>query len=263
MATISSPMEAKRPLPWPLAFYSTAIGKKWVMAVTGIMLLGFVLAHMLGNLKLYLGMEELNHYGEALRDLGAPFFPHTTLLWVMRLGLIAAFALHIHAAATLTVMNRKARPVGYQAPRRYSAASYAARTMRISGVIVLAYLLFHLFDLTWGPANPEFARGYPYQNLVASLSRWPIAIFYIVANVLLGIHIYHGAWSMFQSLGVNNPNINRARRWFAQGFAALIVIGNVSFPIAILTGIVEEKPLPRKEASLNIERPVMAAEHGA
>ena len=237
--TVSAPQATNRHLPWPLAFYSTSVGKKWVMAVTGIMLLGFVLVHMIGNLKLYLGEEDINKYGVALRNLGGDLVPHTSILWALRLGLIVAFVLHIHAAYALTRMNQRARPVRYQSRREYVAATYAARTMRWSGVIVGLFLLYHLSDLTWGFANPDFVHGEPYHNVVESFSRWPVAILYIVANLALGLHIYHGAWSMFQSLGVNSPRINPARRWFATAFAALIVAGNVSFPIAVLTGIVD------------------------
>lgn len=234
----STPVRTRRNLPWPIAFYQTAVGKKWVMAVTGIILLGFVLVHMVGNLKMYLGETDLNKYGVALREIGGDLVPHTSILWAVRSLLILAFVLHIHAAATLTAMNRKARPVGYKGGRHYVAANYAARTMRMTGVIVLLYLLFHLMDLTWGNANPNFVHGEPYHNVVESFSRAPVAVVYIIANILLGIHIYHGAWSMFQSLGWNNPRINAARRWFATAFAALIVIGNVSMPIAVLTGVV-------------------------
>ncbi|MFN8556825.1 MAG: succinate dehydrogenase cytochrome b subunit [Dehalococcoidia bacterium] len=234
---------ARRPTPWPIEFYRSAVGKKWIMAVTGVMLLGFVLAHMVGNLKIYLGAEEFNAYGEGLREFGAPFFPRTILLWIMRIGLSVAFVLHIHAAYALTMMNRRARPVAYQSRRDYVAANYAARTMRWSGVIVGLYLLFHLADLTWGLnfANPHFVRGMPYQNEVASLSRLPVALIYLVANIALGFHIYHGAWSMFQSLGINNPRINRARKLFAQAFAAAIVLGNVSFPLSIQLGLVSQE----------------------
>ena len=228
-----------RPHTWALEFYRSAIGKKAVMAVTGIILLGFVLVHMLGNLKVYDSSEHMNTYGEYLRTIGEPILPHTGFLWILRSVLILAFVLHIHAAFTLTLMNRKARPVSYKGGRSYAAANYAARTMRWSGVIVGAFVLFHLMDLTWGTANPDFVRGEPYQNLVASFQRTPVAIVYIVANVLLGIHIFHGAWSLFQSLGWNNPRFNPWRRTFAVAFAAIIVVGNVSFPVAVMLGIVD------------------------
>lgn len=231
-----------RPRFWLLDFYGSAIGKKAVMAVTGIMLLGFVFAHMLGNLHMYQDAEHMNHYGEYLRTIGEPILPHTGFLWILRSGLILAFVLHIHSAATLTILNKQSRAHGYKGGRSYMAADYAARTMRWSGIIVGFYLLFHLMDLTWGTGGATadgFTRGEPYQNLVRSFQREPVAVVYIIANVLLGLHIYHGAWSLFQSLGLNNPRFNPWRRYFAIGLAAIIVIGNVSFPIAVMTGVVE------------------------
>lgn len=216
-----------------LRFYRTAIGKKWVMGITGIILMGFVLAHLIGNIKLYLSKEEIDLYGEALRTMPGHLLPRTWLLWSIRVVLIAAFVFHIHAAAGLTVINRKARPDSYKSKRDYVAADYASRTMRWTGVIVLLFLIFHLMDLTWGNANPDFLRGDPYNNLIYSLQRPAVAIVYLVANIALGIHLYHGAWSMFQSLGINNPRYNKLRRRFAQGFAAIILIGNCSFPIAV------------------------------
>src|SRR4029079_7765250 len=221
-------------------FYRSAVGKKWVMAITGVILMGFVLAHMIGNLKLYLSKEEINLYGEPPRDMPGHLLPRTVLLWSIRIVLILAFVLHIHAAYALTRMNRRARPVGYQAPREYVAANFASRTMRWTGVIVLAFLAFHLADLTWGAANgSRFLRGDPYNNLVFSFRRPVVAILYVVANLALGIHILHGAWSLFQSLGINNPRFNKARLRFAQGFAAVIVLANISFPIAVQLHVVE------------------------
>jgi succinate dehydrogenase / fumarate reductase cytochrome b subunit len=226
--------KAKRRAPWPIEFYRSAVGKKWVMAVSGVILLGFVFAHMIGNLKLYLGKQEIDLYGEALRDMPGHLLPRTVLLWSIRTVLTLAFVFHIHAAYSLTRMNKRARPVGYQAPREYVAANFASRTMRWTGIIVLAFLAFHLADLTWGAANgSHFVRGDPYNNLVYSFRRPAVALLYLIANLALGVHIYHGAWSLFQSLGINNPKFNKARRRFAQGFAAVIVLGNISFPIAV------------------------------
>jgi succinate dehydrogenase / fumarate reductase cytochrome b subunit len=136
-------------------------------------------------------------------------------------------------------MNRKARPERYKSPRDYIAADFASRTMRWTGVIVALYVIFHLMDLTWGTANPEFVRGDPYNNLVYSMERVPVAIVYILATIALAFHLYHGAWSLFQSLGINNPKYNRARRTFAQVFAGIILVGNLSFPIAVQLGLVE------------------------
>ncbi len=234
-------------LPFPLSLYQTAVGKKWVMAVTGIMLLGFVVFHMLGNLKLYLGVVEhngvldydANIYGEWLRDLLVPFLPRTVTLWILRIGLIGAFGLHIHAMYALTMMNQQAN-VTYSSKRDWKAATFASRSMRYTGVIVLAYLIFHLADLTWGfIPGYDYERGHPHENVVGSLSNPVVAAFYIIANALLAMHIFHGAYSMFQSLGINNPAYNKLRRGFAAGVAGIILIGNVSFPIAVLAGIID------------------------
>jgi succinate dehydrogenase / fumarate reductase, cytochrome b subunit len=231
--------KSRRPAPWPVEFYRSAVGKKWVMAVTGILLMGYVFFHMLGNLKVYLGAEDLNHYGEWLRDLLVPFFPRTVTLWLLRIGLIAAFVFHIHAAYGLTRINRQARAAGgYISKRDYQAANAASRSMRYTGVVILLFLIFHLADLTWGTVNPDFVRGDVYRNLVASFERPAVSAIYIVANIALGLHLFHGAWSMFQSLGLNNPRWNSWRRGFAVGFAAIVTVGNLTFPIAALTGII-------------------------
>lgn len=237
----------KRAAPWAVEFYRSAVGKKWVMAVTGIAWMGYLFAHMVGNLKVYIGFlpeenaYEIDLYGEALRELLFPIMPHHVVLWILRIGLIVALVLHVHAAYSLTVMNRRARTVDYQGPREYLAANYASRTMRYSGVLVLLFIFWHLADFTWGiaPFAPDtWEYGAVYANFVATFSRVPVAILYVVANLAMGLHLYHGAWSLFQSLGVNNPRFNPWRRYFAMAFTAIIVIPNVSFPIAVLTGIV-------------------------
>ncbi len=216
------------------------------MAITGIAIILFVIFHMVGNWKIFLpdvdGIPDIDIYAEALRELLVPFLPEHVALWILRTGLIVAFLFHIHAAYSLTLMNHRARPEDYQGPRTYIAANYASRTMRWSGVIFLAFLLFHLADLTWGiqPMAPEtWARGEVYANFVATFSRAPVVFFYIVAMVALGIHLYHGAWSMFQSLGINHPRFNHLRRWFAIALAALVTVGNAIMPLAVLFGFVE------------------------
>jgi succinate dehydrogenase / fumarate reductase cytochrome b subunit len=223
--------------------YGTAVGKKYVMALTGIAMMGFVIAHAIGNLKMYLGPTEINHYGEFLRELLVPLLPRTIALWLLRIGLIVAVLLHIHAAYGLTIINRHARSVKYQGPRDYQVANFASRTMRWTGIIVALFVLFHLADLTWGWVNTAgtggtFIRGNVYGNVVNSLSRPWVSAIYIIGNIALGIHLFHGAWSLFQSMGWNNPRFNRWRRGFATGIATLIVVINVSFPIAVLAGIV-------------------------
>jgi succinate dehydrogenase / fumarate reductase cytochrome b subunit len=228
----------RRRWPWPLDLYQSAVGKKWAMAWSGIILLGFVLFHMIGNLKVYLGPEAINHYGEWLREIAVPALPRTVFLWIIRSVLIAAFAVHMHAAYALTRMNHRARPTKYTSDRDYIAANFASRTMRWTGIIVILFVFFHLADLTWGAANPDFVRGEVYDNMVYSFSRVPVAIAYVVANLALGVHIFHGAWSLFASLGVSNPRLVRFRRSFASAFTALILIGNLSFPILVQAKVI-------------------------
>ncbi|MGH3668605.1 MAG: succinate dehydrogenase cytochrome b subunit, partial [Acidimicrobiia bacterium] len=241
---VSTTTEQRR-APWPVAFYRSAVGKKWVMAITGIGIIFFVLAHMVGNWKIFLpdvaGVPDIDIYAEALRELLVPFLPAHVALWILRTGLIVAFLLHIHAAYALTLMNSRARPEPYQGPRTYVAANYASRTMRWSGVIFAAFLLFHLADLTWGiqPMAPEtWARGEVYANFIATFSRAPVTAFYVIAMVVLGLHLYHGAWSMFQSLGINHPRFNAVRRSFAIGLAVLVTVGNAIMPLAVYFGFV-------------------------
>jgi succinate dehydrogenase / fumarate reductase cytochrome b subunit len=231
--------KSRRRPPLVLTFYGSAIGKKWVMAVTGIIGMGYVFAHMVGNLHVFEGPNQINHYGEWLRELLDPPFPRTFTLWMLRTTLIVAVVLHIHAAYSLTRMNMAARPVKYQSSRDYVAASFAARTMRWTGVIVALFVLFHLLDLTWGTANPDFVRGDVYRNTVATFERWPVSIVYIVANLALGLHLYHGAWSLFQSVGLNNPRYNPWRKYFAVTFAVVTTVGFISVPIAVLAGVIE------------------------
>jgi succinate dehydrogenase / fumarate reductase, cytochrome b subunit len=239
--TVNQPVKRGRfPL---LDLYQSAVGKKWVMAITGIALMGYVFAHMVGNLKMYIGPEDLNHYGEFLRELLVPILPRTVALWLMRGGLTVAFVLHIHAAYSLTIMNRRARLESYST-RDYIAVSFAARTMRWSGIIISLFLVWHLADLTWGveAVNPDFERGMPYENLAASLSRIPVAVLYIVANIALGLHLYHGTWSIFQTMGSMsprfNPRHNPLRRGFAAGFAIIVAGINITFPLAVMFGVV-------------------------
>ncbi|MGI8574922.1 MAG: succinate dehydrogenase cytochrome b subunit [Egibacteraceae bacterium] len=236
-AEAESPQSVRRSN-WLLELYRSALGKKYVMAVTGVIFMGYVVAHMIGNLKLYLGASPLNEYAEWLRDIAYPALPHSGFLWLFRIVLLAALVLHLHAAWALSRMNRRARPKRYQSHRDYVAADFAARTMRWSGIIVGLFIAFHLLDLTWGYANPDFEVGNVYHNIVASFQRWPVALFYILANLALGLHLYHGAWSLFQSLGLNSRRFNQWRRWFAVAFAAVVTLGNISFPLAVMTGVV-------------------------
>lgn len=242
---VTNTTEKKR-APFPIEFYRSAIGKKWIMAISGLAIIGFAIAHMIGNLKMFLppveGQPDIDVYGEALRELFTPIFPEHSFLWIMRTGLIVLFALHVLAAYQLTIMNRKARQEEYRGPVDYVSANYASRTMRWSGVIFLAFLAFHLADFTWGmqPMAPEvWERGEVYANFIATFNRLPVALLYIVAMGLLGIHLYHGIWSMFQSLGLNNPRFNKWRRYLASGLSVFISAGFIVPVLAVVLGILE------------------------
>ena len=224
---------------WWLSFYRTSLGKKAVMASTGIILFGFVLVHMLGNLKLYQGPEKLNAYAEWLREVGSPLLPHSGLLWIARLVLLAAVGVHISTATLLTLRNWRARPQKYQ-QREVLEATYASRTVRWGGVIIGLYVLYHLAHLTLGWAHPDFVPGDVYHNVVSGFRIWWVSGIYIVAQVALGFHLYHGLWSMFQSLGWWSSSDPRDwRRRFAQVFAWIITLGNLSLPLAVLAGLVK------------------------
>jgi succinate dehydrogenase / fumarate reductase cytochrome b subunit len=222
---------------WFGSFYRSAIGKKAVMAATGLVLFGWIFLHMVGNLKLFLGPEHLNEYAHWLRALGSPAMPETGALWIARLILLVCVVLHIHAAYALTMMNREARPVAYRS-REYVAATYASRTMRWGGVIILLFVIYHLLHLTTGTVHPNYIKDDVYHNVVTGFQVWWVAAFYILANLALGLHLYHGVWSMFGSLGLTHERFNNWRRVFATTFAIIITAGNISMPIAVLTGLV-------------------------
>lgn len=217
------------------ALYRTSVGKKIAMAVSGIPLIGFVIVHMAGNLKVYQGREAFNHYAEGLRVFGAPFFAQGQVLWLLRIALLAAVLVHIAAAAQLFLQSRRARRVGY---RRFDslAFSYASRTMVWGGLIILGFVVYHLMHFTFGNAHPDFVPGDAYHNFVTGFRVLPVSLAYIAAMIPLGLHLYHGTWSVFQTLGANHPRYNRYRRPLAALVAITVVLGNVSFPVAVLLG---------------------------
>ncbi|HWW62424.1 MAG TPA: succinate dehydrogenase cytochrome b subunit, partial [Thermoanaerobaculia bacterium] len=197
----------------------------------------WIFLHMLGNLKLYLGPVHMNDYAHWLRTIGTPAAPESALLWVSRLVLALCAIFHIHAAYSVTMISRRARPVDYS-DRRVVAATYASRTMRWGGVIILLFVIYHLLHLTTGQAHPNFIEDDPYHNVVAGFQVWWVAAVYIIANLALGLHLFHGLRSMFESLGLNHPKFNMWRRTFAIAFASIITIANVSFPLMVLLGVV-------------------------
>ena len=202
------------------------------MAASGAVLFGFVLGHMLGNLQVYLGPAQLNAYAAKLQHLGP-------LLWGMRAFLLAAVTLHIASAYSLTRTSRQARPVGYR-ERENRESTYASRTMRWGGVILLLFIVYHLMHFTVGNAHPSFVHGDVFHNFVVGFQNVWVSAFYIAAMVALGFHLYHGVWSMLQTLGLSHPRYDHLRHAAATLFAVVGVAGNVSFPLAVLTGLIHE-----------------------
>ena len=220
-----------------LNFYSSSIGKKAIMAITGLVLFGFVFGHMLGNLKIYQGAEKINAYAEFLREAGAPVFGPGEILWIARIILLLSVVLHIVTAVQLAWVNNQARPIGYK-KKRYAEASYASRTMIWSGPIIAFFVIYHILHLTTGDVHPSFKPDDVYQNLVIGFQVWYVSVFYIVAMLALGNHMIHGLWSMFQSLGLNDTGYDRPIRWFATLATAAVVVANISFPVSVLLGFV-------------------------
>ena len=222
------------------AFMRSSLGLKIVMALTGIVLFGFVIGHMIGNLQVYLGPEVFNHYAELLRELG-----HGMALWIARAGLLVAVGLHIWSAWRLTLMNSAARPVGYREVERRES-TYASRTMRWSGVILLLFIVYHLMHFTIGvhAVHPQFVPGDAYHNFVTGFQNPLVSGFYILAMLALSLHLYHGAWSFMQTLGLSHPRYDHLRYAFAALVTLVILAGNISFPVAVLTGYVHEQTDP-------------------
>jgi succinate dehydrogenase / fumarate reductase cytochrome b subunit len=227
MATVAKPA--------PYRLWSSSVGKKILMAVSGLILYGFVVVHMVGNLKVYQGREAFNHYAEGLRTVGAPFFGYGQLLWIARIILLAALFVHLAAVFQLTRHSKAARQHGY---KKFEGLefSWASRTMLWGGLLLLAYIVYHLLHLTFGSVHPNFIPGDAYNNFVVGFQQPPAALAYIVAMIPLGLHMYHGFWSMLQTLGANNPKYNKLRRPIALTISLLVVLLNISFPVAVLLG---------------------------
>jgi succinate dehydrogenase / fumarate reductase, cytochrome b subunit len=214
------------------SFLGSTLGRKVVMAVTGLILFGFVVGHMLGNLQVFLGPAALNEYGVFLREM-----LHGTGIWIARGGLLASVLLHIWAATSLTLDSRAARPRGYRKVS-HKESTYASRTMVWSGPILALFIVYHLLHLTFGTAHPSFVEGDVYRNVIVGFSVPWVSAFYITAMLCLGLHMYHGVWSMLQSLGLSHPRWNRLRSAFSALSTAAVVGGNIAIPVAVLLGLV-------------------------
>lgn len=216
-----------------LGITDTTVGKKALVAITGVILFGFLVGHLLGNLQIFLGPEAFNKYAATLH--GMPL-----LLWGTRTVLLVSMVVHIALTIDLARRSRLARPQRYQV-KRDLVTNYAAKTMVLSGPIIAFYLLFHLAHLTLG-ANVipgyTFQATDAYANFIRGFQYVPVSLFYVIANVLVAMHLYHGSTSFLQSLGLSHPRYDRLVRSASLGLALFVGVGNVSLPLAVLTGLV-------------------------
>jgi succinate dehydrogenase / fumarate reductase, cytochrome b subunit len=231
-----SAIATTNPLHRAIGFYEASIGKKVVMAVTGVILFGYVLGHLLGNLQIYLpftgvpSTEPINIYAAFLHS-------HTFMLWAVRALLLVSVALHITASVQLWRLKQEARPIAY-VKKDDIPTSYAARTMMWSGPIIAAFVVFHVLHLTVGTVLP-IEEGDVRANVIGGFEHPAVAIFYIIAMALLCMHLYHGLWSMFQSVGLNHPRYTPLLKRFAAVFAWFVAIGNISIPVAVMAGFLK------------------------
>lgn len=232
-----------------MKFYKTLLGKKMIAAVTGLIMLGFLLGHVAGNLKVFLpvtenGVQDIDEYAHFLRRIGEPIIPAHVALWSVRIGLLISTVLHMTVVIQLAIQNAKARPIGYVV-RKHRSASPSARYMLISGLLIAFYIVYHILHLTVGAVQfGDFQEGKVYANLYHSFSvnNWHNSIFNIAMIVILGFHLRHGLWSLFQTLGLDNPDRNRFLRFAADTVSILIVLGFVVVPLSFLLGLM---PLPK------------------
>jgi succinate dehydrogenase / fumarate reductase, cytochrome b subunit len=211
-------------------FYDSSIGKKAVMAVTGFILFGFLVAHMAGNLQVFLGREVMNHYAETLHA-------NMNLLWAARIILLVSVVLHAWAAVQLTAVKSAARPVGYVKPGNVQG-SLSSRTMMLSGPVIALFVIGHLLHLTTGTIHPQFVELQAYENVVVGFSNPLASGLYVVAMILVGFHLSHGIWSMFQSMGFSHPRYTPMLKKFSAVFSWLLVAGFIAVPLAVMFKIV-------------------------
>jgi succinate dehydrogenase / fumarate reductase cytochrome b subunit len=227
------------------ALYRTSIGKKFLAAITGLILFGFLVGHMAGNLKVFTGknaddVPHIDEYGQALRDFGVPFLPEHALLWAARAVLLISLILHVVVVLQLSVQSAEARPVAYVRSRTRSA-SLPAKWMMYSGLLILVFVVFHILHFTTGTVQlGKFSHGYVYNNLQSSFVKAPVAAGYAAMMLVIGFHLFHGVWSLFQTLGLDNPDRNRALRLFALGMTALVSLGFAVVPVSFLLGVMPD-----------------------
>ncbi len=221
-------------------FWQSTIGKKIVMAVTGIIGVGFVIGHMSGNLLMFKGQDAMHHYALLLRT-------SMPLLYTVRAVLVAAVVLHAVSAYQLTMISRAARPEGY-AERRPQVTTFAAKTIRWGGVLLLVFIVFHLLQLTLGVVHPKFTHLDPYNNVVVALRNPLMAGFYVLAMAALALHLYHGIWAAVRTLGAARPAQAPLKRSLAVVVAVIVAAGFMIIPLAAVAGVFQEAP-PLVESS--------------
>ena len=218
-----------------ITLVDTTIGKKVVMAATGLVLYGFVVAHMLGNLQVFMGPEQLNGYAKKLHDLGP-------LLWAARAVLVVAVVLHVLMAVQLVSRSAAARPIGYR-QKKNPTTTYAALTMKFGGLALMLFILYHLAHFTF--PGVSMAAGYKhsptdvYANVIAGFRVPWVSAIYVVAQIFLGMHLYHGAFSLFQTLGLSHPRYIDKARFVAQTLGIAVAAANVAMPVAVVAGVVK------------------------
>ena len=225
---------------WALTLYRSTIGKKIIMAVTGLMLVGFVIVHMAGNLQMFIGPAKMNGYAAFLKSTGE-------LLWVARLGLLAALVLHVLMAWQLTQIKTKARPVGYER-RDPQVSTLASRTMRWGGVLLLVFIVFHILHFTTGTVfpmasrpdamYPEFSEANVYGNVISAFRNPLVSAFYVVAMLFLMLHLFHGAWASVRTLGLSKPSRHPLHRRISTAIALVVWLGFTAIPVAVLLGAI-------------------------
>jgi len=233
----ATPLVRSRPITGLASLWRSTIGKKYVMAITGLIWFGYLILHLWGNLKIYAGPTFLDTYASWLRIVGDPLFGFSQVLWLVRIILIHAFVVHVWAAVQLTNRDRASRPQRYEM-RKNLESSFASRTMIYGGIFIFLFLIYHLLDFTFGTANPSFEEGNVYHNVVASFQRWPVVVFYELAMIAVGLHLLHGIWSSWQTLGWNTARTTRGVRNLATFLAVLLTLGNMSIPLAVFAGII-------------------------
>lgn len=217
--------------------WDSSVGKKTVMAVSGLIMLSYLVVHMLGNLKIFFGSGDFNHYAHWLRTLGEPFLHYEWALWIIRVVLVVAVVAHATSAYQLSRRGIKARPTKYvhKKPR----SDYATRTMRWGGIILALFIVWHILDLTTGTVHPDgFQSGHPYQNVIDTFSTWYGNVIYIVAMLALGLHVRHGFWSAAQTLGAGSRTRDRALKASGDVLALLLTAGFIAVPVGVMTGVV-------------------------